>query len=205
VALASACGTSASFDDCTITCEVSTARCPDGLTCRASGFCVAEASGDTCAAVPDGPRLPDGALDAPLCDTPAECLDTGFVFTCPGSLHCYSACPTYTTQMSALASCQEWSGTLVIIDTAGEDGCLTSMVGPLSVWIDLHQGDTATTPGDGWSWSEGDWGYRNWGSEEPNDEDTLEDGTEQCAIVEALDGAWADAPCDSPFPFVCER
>jgi len=212
VVLALGCG-SPTFDDCAVTCSAAMTTCPGGMSCRASGFCVSDDHADVCGAADARPSSPDATaivdamivseIDGPACGVPDGCQ--GAPVTCAGASSCYAVCGNPVELMTAAEICSGWGGTLLVVDSVGENACIERAISPFSIWIDLVQGTGASDPSVGWLWSSaGDPSYTNWGSAQPDDEDLIEDDQQNCAIM-IPGGGWDDESCGSPHPFACER
>jgi len=182
--------------------------CPSGLRCL-DGTCQ---RGEAIDAPSEDGAVSDAAdamtPDAPVAiDAPMGCSPAGF--QCPGgymlnscSGMCFIRCASPTTRDDARARCQAWGGTLASLDTTAANACANKADTPYS-WIGLEQGP-AVSPSTNWTWSSGvPFTFTAWGANEPNDGDTVENGTQNCGV--ATSGAWDDLECNDSLGFICRR
>jgi hypothetical protein len=94
--------------------------------------------------------------------------------------------------------CASWGGRLGWINSAAEEVCLRQTInGAIILGLTQAAGQSATD--SGWSWN-GDGlapVYIDWGTGQPDDANTVEDGTEQCAYSNSS-SEWHDTECDVP-------
>ena len=158
----------------------------------AAGFALAAAG---CLATPPGSLSPDASEQADLCE--GEPPDGCAFFTCPTTASCYRLCFQERSFGNASAGCGG-SGTLLETETRDELDCAQAH-NTDNLWIGLVQEDVATDFAAGWTWQSSGLPpeSRFWNEIEPNDDPSdVEDGEEQCAIIVAETGEWADVMCE---------
>jgi hypothetical protein len=152
---------------------------------------------------PTDARPSDAGIDSPpLACTAANlpCASTALVMPCGST--CFAACLDTGPQPAGAAQCAAWPGALARIDSTANQNCANNIAN--DAWIGLVQDPQATTPLDGWRWTVGGaMTYVNWGPSDPDDQDDIEDGTEQCAISSV--GTWIDEPCNAAKITLCSR
>jgi hypothetical protein len=155
----------------------------------------------------DAGRSDAGPSDAGIDSPPLACMATNLpctsgAFVMPCGSTCFAVCLDTGPQATAAAKCAAWPGTLARIDSTADQGCANNIAN--DAWIALEQDPAATTPIDGWKWTVGGpMTYTNWGPSDPDDQDDVEDGTEQCAISSV--GTWIDEPCNAMKITLCSR
>jgi hypothetical protein len=151
----------------------------------------------------DDARAADAGIDAPpLACTAANlhCPAGAFVMACGST--CYAVCLDTGPQSFGAATCAAWPGNLARIDSTTDQNCANNIAN--DAWIGLVQDPSTTTPSAGWTWTVGGaMTYVNWMTGDPDDQDGLEDGTEQCAISSI--GTWIDEPCNAVKVTLCSR
>jgi hypothetical protein len=172
-------------------------------------------SGGTPPEVVPGPiqNQPDAAAPANGGSAPVEdaavVTDSGAVaqpctgngeFPSPNGVSCYSVFPAVVAWQAAQAACQEWGGTLVIIQSNAEDQFLQQNIIMQDSWI----GASDTALENTFVWVNGDpVQFENWGAAQP---DNFDDG-EDCVEKRFIGGLWNDVPCTSMVEkaALCER
>lgn len=111
--------------------------------------------------------------------------------------HVYQLCTTQRAQATARSRCEGFGYHLVQIDDALENDFVRSLLGPgfpalSDLWIGLEAVGAPAVH----TWPDGTAAtYTAWGAGEPN-------GTGTC--VRTRDTGWADAPCGTNYPYLCE-
>jgi hypothetical protein len=157
--------------------------------------------------------LSDALSDAAPCNISISCQN-GETFSCPGG-GCYAVCHDPDIWNSQNSRCTSAGLHLATIQDATEDACIEAHLTLQWYWIGLVQANTATTPTADWGWSTGEpFVYTNWwtapGHVNPDDNDDIENGYEQCGWKAGPPAAgvpfWDDASCGNANPGgVCER
>jgi lectin-like protein len=185
-------------------------ECPTPQRCVANACSTHARTIDAAVVVDTAPAIDTAVVptDAPP-DAMLPCTNTGLdcpngTVVIPCGTACYVLCKTAVAYSAAETSCHGWSGALAEIDDATQQQCLQQKLTG-NTWVGLQQLDTATTPGDGWTWN----GvkpltFTHWQNGTPNDADGNENHSEQCAKMQT-DGTWDDVPCTDRYPFFCGR
>ena len=139
-------------------------------------------------------RLVGGTCLTP--EPPAGCILT------QDAAACYAWCPYELTWEGSRTNCAVAPGwCLAEIDNGLQNQLVASLPIVWRSWIGLSQAPGATDPTADWSWAcGGPLLFENWYLQ--LDGDGVEDGTSQCAYIEA--GTWSDWECIVPLPSVCQ-
>lgn len=166
----------------------------------------------------------DGAIDAPVdgaedrdagadaandCPPPPSGCDGGVLVSCPQlEDRCFFYCPQRVPSETAQATCAEWGGAcLAGLTTPEHVRCLTAVAsdGGQHIHIDFFQEADAPTPDAGWAPKCAQTvASFEWNGQDPDDDDNLENGEQQCAIL-LTNGRVGDSECGTIRAFVCER
>jgi hypothetical protein len=148
----------------------------------------------------------DGSHNGECFTTGLTCAGTAVAVSCGNT--CWASCSEPVTEMVANSRCRAWGDQLATLRTSGDQTCLRQTVVPTGdVWIALLQSASASTPSMSWSWN-GDMvtpTFTNWTGGQPDDGDTVESGSEQCAYIANGVSTWSDTPCTATYPFACTR
>jgi len=170
---------------------------PAPLGCSPSGRCVAGEDSRNDAAVD---ALPDPVIP-PACENTVVCPDGGTktYFQCGSD--CYIPCSTSAPFSTANMICETGADRIARVNTISTQECFEGHLATLTdeARIGLVQSPDATSPGEGWIWTNGvPLGFANWLSPpEPNDGDGSENGYEPRA-ASYPSGRWHDTRCTGP-------
>ena len=145
----------------------------------------------------------DGALDAALAPCPPLlCGAAATAMSCNG--RCFTHCSEIVFETEAVSRCNAWGGTVAAVHSQADNDCV-ALVAPTQSWIGYTQSGGALLAAN-WTWLDGQVSaYTNWDVNEPQDADGIENGQEQCALINP-GGTWVDTGCNiTPAEIACSR